>query len=66
MINTVSEEAILQSVEDSQKSAKREVEVQVDWDEKGDLMKGLLKQLLNKEITMEEYKMVSKDIKETF
>lgn len=66
MINTVSQEAIIQSVEDSQKTAKREVTVNVEWDEKGDLMKGLLKQLLNKEITMEEYKMVSKDIKETF
>ena len=66
MISTVSQEAIIQSVEDSQKSAKKEVEVTVEWDEKGDLLRGLLKQLLNKEITVEEYKLISKDIKDSF
>ena len=30
------------------------------------MMKALLKQLLNKEITIEQYQAVSKDIKETF
>ena len=66
IINRASEEAIIQSVADSQKTAKREVELTVEWDEKGDMMKGLLKQLLNKEITIEQYQAVSKDIKETF
>lgn len=66
MINTVSEEAIIQSVEDSQKTAKKEVEVTVDWDEKGDMMRGLLKQLLSKEISVEQYQQISKDIKESF
>ena len=66
MINTVSQEAIVKSVEDSQKTAKREVEVSVEWDEKGDMMRGLLKQLLNKEISVEQYQQISKDIKESF
>jgi hypothetical protein len=66
MINTVSEEAIIRSVEDSQKTAKKEVEVTVDWDEKGDMMRGLLKQLLNKENSVEQYQQISKDIKESF
>ena len=66
MLNTVSQQAIVESIVDSQKTAKREVEFQVEWDEKGDMMRGLLKQLLNKEITVEEYKMISKDIKESF
>ena len=30
------------------------------------MMRGLMKQLLNKEIIVEEYKMISKDIKESF
>jgi len=66
MINTVSEEAIIQSVEDSQRTAKKEVEFTVEWDEKGDMMRGLLKQLLSKEITVEQYQQISKDIKESF
>ena len=66
LINRASEETILQSVEDSQKTAKVEVEVQVEWDEKGDMMRGLLKQLLNKEITVEQYQEISRDIKESF
>lgn len=52
--------------EDSKKTGKRAVEVQVEWDEKGDLMKGLLKKLLNNEITVEQYQAISKDIKENF
>ena len=66
IINKTSEETIVQSIEDSQKTAKVEVQVKVDWDEKGDMMRGLLKQLLNKEITVDEYKLISKDIKESF
>ena len=66
MINRVSQEAIVKSVEDSKKTAKREVEVQVEWDEKGDMMKGLLKKLLNNEITVEQYEKISNDIRESF
>ena len=66
LVEKVSQEAIVMSVEDIQRTTKREVEVQVDWDEKGDMMRVLLKQLLNKEITVEEYKLISKDIKEAF
>jgi len=66
IINRASEETIIESIEDSQKTAKVEVEMKVEWDEKGDMMRGRLKQLLNKEITMEQYEKVSKDIKEAF
>jgi len=66
IIDSASEEAIVQSVEDSQKTAKRAVEVHVEWDEKGDMMKGLLKKLLNNEITVEQYQTISKDIKENY
>jgi len=66
MINTVSPEAIIESVEDSRLTAKREVETREDWNEKGDMMKELLKKLLNKEISVEEYKAISNDIKDTF
>ena len=66
VINRASEQAIIESVQDSEKTAKVEVEVKVEWDEKGDMMRNLLKQLLNKEITVDEYKLISKDIKESF
>ena len=66
MINTVSQEAIIESVEDSQMTAKVEVEARADWNEKGDMMKELLRKLLNKEISVEEYKAISNDIKDTF
>ena len=66
MINTVSQEAIIESVEDSQMTAKVDVEARMDWDEKGDMMKELLRKLLNKEISVEEYKAISNDIKDTF
>ncbi len=66
MDNTVSQKAIIESVEDSRKTAKREVEVTGEWDEKDDMMKTLLRQLLNKEISVEQYQQISNDIKETF
>ncbi len=66
MINTVSEKAIIESVEDSRMTAKREVETRVDWNEKGDMLKELLRKLLNKEISVDEYKAISEDIKDTF
>jgi len=66
MINTVPQEAIIESVEDSRKPAKRDVEITVEWDEKDDMMRTLLRQLLNKEITVEQYQQISNDIKETF
>ena len=66
MLETVSQEAIVESIEDSQKTAKREVDMQVDWDEKGDMMKGLLKKLMNNEITVEQYQQISMDIRESF
>lgn len=66
MINTVSQEAIIQSVEDSQKTAKVEVQLKVEGDEKDDMLKKLLKQVINKEITIEEYKLLSSHIKNAF
>jgi len=63
IIDSASEEAIIQSVEDSQKTAKREVKVTVEWNEGEDLMLKLLKQVINKEITVEEYKTLSADLK---
>ena len=66
IINRVSQEAIVESVEDSRKTAKVEVEVKVEWDEKDDMMKGLLKKLLNNEISVEQYEKISMDIKESF
>ena len=66
IINRASEETIIESIEDSRKTAKVEVEMKVEWDEKGDMMKTLLRQLLNKEITVEQYQQISKDIKDTF
>ncbi len=66
IVNRASEETIIESIEGSRKTAKVEVEMQVEWDEKEDMMRGLLKKLLNNEISMEEYKMVSKDIRDNF
>ena len=66
MINTVSQEAIIHSVEDSQLNAKVEVKSVVKEDEKDDMLRQLLKKVLNKEITIEEYKLLSQDVKEAF
>ena len=66
IMDQASEEAILRSVEDSGKTAKREVEDLVDWDEKDDMVRTLLKQVINKEITIDEYKLLVKDIKDNF
>ena len=66
MLNNVSQEAIINSVEDSQRTAKREVEATVEWDDREDMLKKLLKQVINKEITIEEYKMLAEDIKNVF
>ena len=66
IIDRASEEAIIESLEDSRKTAKIEGEGKDEGDEKDDLIKGLFKKFLNKEITMEEYKMLSEDIKESF
>jgi len=65
MLNTVSQEAIIRSVVDSEKTAKREVEATVEWDEGEDLMLKLLKQVINKEITVEQYEMLSGDLKKS-
>ncbi len=66
MMNTVNQDSIIASVVDSRKTAKREVESKVEWDEKDDMMKKLLKRVLNGEISIDEYKMLAADIKETF
>ena len=66
IIDRASEEAIIESLEDSRKTAKIEGEGKAEGDEKDDLIKELFKKFLNKEITMEEYKMLSEDIKESF
>ena len=63
IVTRVSQEAIIKSIEDSKKTAKREVGVKVDWDDTDDMMKQLLKKVINKEITVEEYKMLSNDLK---
>jgi len=66
IVNRASERSIIESVEDSRKTAKVEVEMKVEWDEKEDMMRGLLKKLLSNEITAEQYQQISKDIKESF
>ena len=66
VMDQASEEAILSSIEDSDRTAKREVEEVVEWNEKDDMVKALLKQVINREITIEEYKMLVNDIRENF
>ena len=66
LLNQASEEAILESIEDSQKTAKKELEDIIDWDEKDDLVRQLLKQVINKEISITEYKLLVKDVKRAF
>jgi len=38
----------------------------VEWEEKSDMMEGLLKKLLNNEIAVEQYEKISNDIRESF
>ena len=66
MMNSVSGEAIIASVVDSRKTARREVASTVEGDEKDDMIKKLLKRVLNGEISMDEYKMLAADIKKMF
>jgi len=66
LIYKVSEEAIIRSVEDSQEKAQVDIQGSVEWDEKEDMMRQLLKKVINNEITVEEYKMLVSDLKETY
>ena len=66
MIDTVSHDAIIESVEDSRMSATRVVESTVEGYEKDDMLRQLLKKVLNNSITVGEYKMLSEDVKEAF
>lgn len=66
LLGRVNEEAVIRSVEDSKRTAKREVEETVQGDEKDDMLRRLMKKMLNNEITIEEYKLLAKDVKETF
>ena len=63
ILDSASEEAIIKSVEDSKRTAKREVATKVETLDSDNLVKQLLKQVINKEITVEEYKMLVKDLK---
>ena len=62
-MDTVSEEAILESIEESEKTSVKE-EGDIDqMAEKDQLLKELLKKVLNKEMSMEEYQILAEDIK---
>ena len=65
IVDSASEEAIIKSVEDSKRTAKREIVTKVESQESDNLMKQLLKQVINKEITVEEYKMLVKKLRKS-
>ena len=65
ILENASEEAIIKSVEDSKKTAKREIVTKVESHESDDLVKQLLKKVINKEITVEEYKILVKDLRDS-
>ena len=66
ILKSADEDEIIKSVVDSRRTAKREIEIKVEWDERDDMVQQLLKQFINKEITIDEYKMLVEDIKEVF
>ena len=65
ILSKINKEEVIKSIEDSNKTAKREVEEKVEWDDTEDMLKQLLRKVLNNEMSVEEYKMLSEDLKGT-
>ena len=66
MMDALSEDEIVRSVEDSQRSGNIEIEDKVETTDKDDLLRQLLTQVMKKEITIEEYQLLSRDLKKSF